>query len=79
MQKWEYKTFTAAYGDLDNLGIVKKVNNQVVEDWNKKNKPVGVYLNELGEKGWELVTIAFKPYTTRVMPDPIYYLKRLKE
>lgn len=79
MEKWEYKTFTAAYGELDNLGIVKKVDDSEVEGWRGKNKHVGLYLNELGQEGWELVTIAFKPYSTRVMPDPIYYLKRKLE
>ena len=59
MQKWEYLFIGADYDE----GVVRPiyVNDQPLPDW-KKGPTLSVYVNQLGEQGWELVAA---PYTER--------------
>jgi len=77
MQKWEYLTFTAAYAIGDYLGNLKMFDNQEQPGWNNKNTAVGVrtVLNNLGEDGWELVTVMWRG-TGGASTDPVYFFKR---
>lgn len=79
MQKWEYVTFTAAYATKDDLGIVKFFDGKELQGWKDANQRRYVvdFLDEMGEQGWELVSVMWRPAANTVF-DPIYYLKRPK-
>ncbi|NLG97813.1 MAG: hypothetical protein GX491_10665 [Chloroflexi bacterium] len=77
MPKWEYLTLTAAYSGGDSLGIVKYYNDREIEDWKRRNWSVRDALSELGEQGWELVTVIWRRNESS-MADPVYYFKREK-
>jgi len=78
MQKWEYLTLTAAYAGWDHLGIVKMFNDEEYQDWKRKNWGVVYALQELGEQGWELVTVMWRKTGETAYADPVYYFKRPK-
>jgi hypothetical protein len=79
MQKWEYLTLTAAYAGSDYLGIVKMYNNQEREKWKEKNWGVAFAIQQLGEQGWEFVTVMWRKTGETSYSDPVYYFKRPKE
>lgn len=49
MKKWEYKLVDSR--DLEGGGVLKGKDRDVVE----------VYFNQLGQAGWEIVDIDFRP------------------
>lgn len=50
MQKWEYMYVEVDFGS----DKPKRVNGQELRDW-KKIPHISMFINELGEQGWELV------------------------
>lgn len=78
-QQWEHLTFTAAYSGSDFLGVVKMYDDQELPDW--KNKKWYVYhaLKQLGEQGWELITVMWRKTGETTYADSTYYFKRPKE
>jgi hypothetical protein len=56
MQKWEYLTITA--GRANGKIRVSHINGELQPDF-QQGEDVYVYLNELGEQGWELVAAPF--------------------
>jgi hypothetical protein len=50
MQKWEYLEVEMAYNR------VLAINGDEVKDWQEGTR-IHAYLNELGDQGWELITV----------------------
>lgn len=55
MQKWEYLSIVAIQSPKDNEFRPKYVNNQEIKNW-EKGSLLTDYMNEMGDKGWELVS-----------------------
>ncbi len=55
MQKWEYLE-VAALDRGNSFWVPYRVNGEELKDW-RKGPNIHTYLNELGQQGWELVTI----------------------
>ena len=69
MQKWEYRTLQLAMNEKENL---------IWYDAEEDDRNVIARLNELGEEGWELVSVDTRSLSG-VTIGTVYYLKRLKE
>jgi hypothetical protein len=69
MQKWEYRTLQLAMNEKENL---------IWFDAQEDTRTVSERLNELGEEGWELVSVDTRNLSG-VTIGTVYYLKRLKE
>ena len=67
MQKWEYTTLTL---------ISKATREPEWADAPEDNRSASERLNELGEEGWELVSVA---QHTGDQARTVYWLKRPKE
>ena len=65
MQQWEYTTFTV----YEKLDFVHKRDGKEIKNWRKKALIPVMALTELGEKGWELVSVY----------RGVHYFKRPKE
>jgi hypothetical protein len=66
MQKWEYKTLQLAMNEKENL---------IWFDAEDDQRSVKDRLNELGEEGWELVSVDTRSLSG-VTIGTVYYLKR---
>lgn len=70
MKKWEYRIVIAAHtGGPNNRLAPQIVDNEVLKNW-RKGPSIYDYLNHLGDKGWELVTIT--------SPDRYVFKRRKK-
>ena len=76
MQKWEYMNFTTAYGERDDLGIVKTWRSEELVDWKERRFSVDRALAQLGDDGWELVTVVWRTIGGGGAKDPVYLFKR---
>ena len=77
MTKWEYQILTAAFPTREHgIGVVKFVDGQEIPKWKQRNWGINQALYDLGQDGWELVEIVWRPYGTMDLADPVYYLKR---
>jgi hypothetical protein len=61
MQKWEYLEIEAAYNR------VLAINGDEVKDWQQggpdsQGTRIHAYLNQLGDQGWELITVVENRY-----------------
>ncbi len=55
MQKWEYLTIVAYYSKADQQWHPRYEQGQEIPNW-ERTLNVNLYLNSLGDQGWELVS-----------------------
>ena len=58
MQMWEYMTVEAQF--VGRQYVARIANEREIDNW--KNKPLAQFINELGERGWEMCGILGFPY-----------------
>lgn len=71
--EWEYLVIAGGRSNLSSVGTSSKLAKLGLDSGFRENYPLEMNLDKLGAEGWEVITVVM------AQPEPIYYLKRVKD
>ena len=84
MDRWEYLSITIASTKVLKIGNqrvnrkIQKINEVELDNW-KDGLPLYEHLNQLGEQGWEMVSMSESLLDSELPGTAFLFFKRLKK